>query len=67
MEIKNLKSFFSKKKIKNILLISGKKSFKKINGEKYIKKNLNNNSVKINYFFKKLKNPEKQELLSIVR
>ena len=50
MEIKNLKSFFLKKKFKNILIISGKKSFKKIDGEKYIKKNLNNNSVKLIIF-----------------
>ena len=67
MEIKNLKSFFLMKKFKNILIISGKKSFKKINGEKYIKKNLNHNSVKTHYFFKKLKNPEKKELLLIVQ
>ena len=36
MEIKNLKKFFQKKNIK-ILIISGKNSYYKINGDKFLK------------------------------
>ncbi len=67
MQIKNLKKFFLKKKYKKILIISGKKSFKKISGDKYLKKELSYDNIKITYFFKKFKNPEIKELNLIIQ
>ena len=51
MEVNNLKKFFSKKKNDKILIISGKKLFYKINGNKFLKKNLSNNT-NLYYYFK---------------
>ena len=66
MEVNNLKKFFSKKKNDKILIISGKKLFYKINGNKFLKKNLSNNT-NLYYYFKYSKNPDFNELKTIVK
>ena len=66
MEIKNLKKKFSKKKDGKVLIISGKNSFYKINGDKFLKKYLPKNT-NLYYYFKYSKNPDFMELKIIVK
>ena len=65
-KIKDLENFFKNKNFHKILIISGKKSFKKIEGSKLISSFLNKEKKEIFYYFKESPYPEVKELKKII-
>ena len=64
-KIQDIRYYFKSKKNLRIAIISGEKSFKKINGKNFIKKILPKNNI-LSFFYKKNSFPEIKELKKII-